>query len=71
MNRFKNPNALMRIGMLFFLLANFWHWFVHPTSLLPDGPYDGILGLFYGIAISCMLMSVARRSGRRRSCDET
>ncbi len=69
LNRFRNLNALMRTGLLFLIAASLWRWFVHPSVMVPEDLYDGILGLFYGISITCLLISIIRRRGQR-SCDE-
>lgn len=62
-----NPKALMRIGLIFLLAASLWRWFVEPNAFLPEGLRDGILGLLFGISITCLLLSVIRRrSGSSR-----
>ena len=70
MSRFSNPKGLLRIGLVFLLLASLWHWFIHPNAILPEKLYDGILGLFYGISITCLLISVARLRSRGSSGKE-
>jgi hypothetical protein len=57
----KDPNALLRIGMLFLLLASLWRWFAHPSGHLSAGVVDGVTGFFYGVSISTLLLSVVRR----------
>jgi hypothetical protein len=69
LNRFRNLNALMRTGLLFLIAASLWRWFVHPGAFLPEDLRDGILGLFYGISITCLLLSVIRRRDRS-SCSQ-
>ena len=64
--KFKNPNTLLRIGLFSFLFANGWHWFVRPGAYLSDGFVDLIHGLFIGIAIATMLLSIALRGGQSR-----
>ena len=64
--RLKDPNALIRIGMLFLLLASLWRWFLHPTAHFSAGIIDGATGLLYGVSIGCLLLGL-KRNGRRRS----
>jgi len=69
LDRFRNARGLMLIGLLFLIAANLWRWFVHPGAFLSEDLGDGILGMFYGISITCLLLSVIRRRGRS-SCRE-
>jgi peptidoglycan/LPS O-acetylase OafA/YrhL len=62
--RFKDPRWLIRVGLLFLILASGWKWFVRPSRGFPDTIVDGITGLLYGISIGCLLLGIAR--GRRR-----
>jgi hypothetical protein len=57
------------VGLVCFLLATFLRWFVHPTSGLGPDVVDAITGLFYGVSISCLLLSL-RRNDRQCSGDE-
>jgi uncharacterized membrane protein len=60
-------NKLFFIGLYFFLAANIWHWVTRHSNSLSDGWTDGIHGLLIGLAIGCMLFSMARgRSSCRR-----
>ncbi|PYS22184.1 MAG: hypothetical protein DMF72_14575 [Acidobacteria bacterium] len=67
--RFRNSNTLLRIGLLAFLFANGWHWFVRPNAYLSDGVVDLVYGLFIGIAIATILLSIALR-GRSSRCSQ-
>ncbi len=67
---FRNPKALLRIGLLSFLFANGWHWFVRPSAYLSDGFIDLVHGLFIGIAIATLLLSIASRKGDRSRCSQ-
>jgi len=60
-NRF---NSLFSTGLIFFVLANFWGWFMHSSS--SEDWIDGIHGLLIGIAIGCMLIGFIR--SRRTNC---
>lgn len=61
-NRTPNPRTIMRIGMVFFLLANLWPRFIHRAFPLGPDWSDGIHGLFLGLAIGTLLWSVSRGS---------
>ena len=65
-NRLNNPTTTMRVGMSFLILASLARWFLRPSAGLPESVVDGTTGLLYGVAIACLLLSVALR-GRRRS----
>ena len=68
-NRLKDHNALMRVGMLFLLLASLWRWFSHPSAGFSARLMDGITGLLYGLSIGCLLLAL-KRNGRRCSTTE-
>jgi hypothetical protein len=60
-------NKLFFIGLYFLIAANTWHWLMRHSIVLSDGWIDGIHGLLIGVAIGCMLLSIARsRSNCRR-----
>ena len=65
-----NSSILIRIGMLFLLLASLWKWFLHPSGNLSAGLIDGMTGLLYGVSIGCLLLGLVRR-GRPRSTPES
>ena len=59
--------ALRTIGLVSFLLASLSHWFLqrsHGSDLV-----DGMTGLFYGVAIAALLLSL-RRGDRQHSGGE-
>lgn len=64
--RMKDPNLVMRLGLVFLIIALLANRFIHPAAIVNDGWTDGIKGLFYGLAIGLMLLSVYRRS---QSCN--
>lgn len=67
-NRQPRSNAMRTVGLVCFLLATFSRWFVHPTSGFGPDVVDAITGLFYGVSISCLLLSL--RNVRQCSRDE-
>ncbi len=64
--RMKDPNLVMRLGLVFLIIALIANRFIHPAAIVNDGWTDGIKGLLYGLAIGFMLLSVYRR-GRSRN----
>jgi hypothetical protein len=65
--RFKNPLALMPIGMMFLVLAILFPVLAHPSSKLSQDWFDGIRGVLYGLSIGFNLMAV-RMKGRAQRC---
>ena len=59
-------NSLFLTGLLFLLAANLWHWLMRSSSLLSEHWTDGIHGLFIGVALGALLLSVA--GGQGPSC---
>jgi hypothetical protein len=57
----QDPCNTLRIGMFFLILANLSRYFLHPGNGLSEDWTDGITGLFYGLAIATLLLSVIRR----------
>ena len=68
-NRMQGPNILIRVGLVFLILASFWKWFLHPGTHFSAGLIDGVTGLLYGVSIGCMLQGL-RWNSRRRSTAE-
>jgi len=64
-NRLKNPNTLIRTGLLFLILGSLSRW-VHPSANFSANFIDGATGCFYGVSIACMLLGV-RLNARRGS----
>jgi hypothetical protein len=60
--KMRNHNVVMRLGMVFFLLALAANYFVHPTPRFSEGLADGLKGMLYGLAIGFMLLSVRLRA---------
>ena len=68
-NRRKNHHPLLRVGMLFLLLASVWRWFSLPSANFSAPLVDGMTGLLYGVSIGRLLLAL-QRSGRRCSTTE-
>jgi len=60
----KDPNLVMRLGLMCLIIALLANRFLHPTAYLSDGWTDATKGLLYGLAIGLMLLSVYRRARR-------
>jgi hypothetical protein len=66
--KFNNPTTLMRLGMLFLVLANLSKFLLHRSGLVSADAGDLIMGLFYGLAIGTLLLFLTtRRASRPRS----
>lgn len=65
-DRLHDPSVLLRLGMLFLLLASAAHWFLHPAGSLGRELGDGVTGLLFGLSIALNLQAV--RLARRRRC---
>jgi hypothetical protein len=66
-NRVKNPDAIIRIGLVFLILASLWRWFVHANATLSEGIVDGGTGLLYGVTIGALLLGIWLKARRDRS----
>jgi hypothetical protein len=67
--RFKNPLALMPIGMMFLILAILFPMLTHPSTKLSQDWFDGIRGLLFGLSIGFNFMAV-RMKRRAQRCAE-
>jgi hypothetical protein len=67
--RVKDPQAIIRIGMLCLLLASVAPWILHPATDFWQNVLDGARGVLLGGAIGFNLWG-ARLAGRR-SCGGT
>ncbi|HXM50045.1 MAG TPA: hypothetical protein VN956_19550 [Pyrinomonadaceae bacterium] len=64
-----SANTLRTVGLIGLILASLSRWFLHPTPSFGPNLVDGVIGLFYGLSISCLLLSL-RRGNRQCSSDE-
>lgn len=60
-NAVKNPQTMIRIGLLFLVLASFARMFLHPGPHFSRGMVDGILGFLYGISIGLLILGLRKR----------
>ena len=58
-NPLKDATTAMRAGMSALILASFTRWFLRPSARLGPDVVDAAMGLLYGVAIGCLLLSVA------------
>jgi uncharacterized membrane protein len=63
--RLKEPFVLIRIGLVFLILASLSRWFVHPGINISERVTDGVTGLLYGVSIGCMLLGLLWHARRR------
>jgi hypothetical protein len=59
----RDPKILLRVGMCCLLAGSFSLYFLPRIKLVPTQLADGMVGLFYGLAIGTLLWSA--RAGRR------
>jgi hypothetical protein len=65
-DRLKTPGAMIRTGAACLLLANFSHWFLHPTSGFYQGFVDGMTGVLFGLSFGLLLLGARLKCGLRR-----
>ena len=61
--KLKEPKAMVRIGLIFLLLANLWPLFfrfVHPATDFWQGFGDGMRGALFGISFGLLLLGIKR-----------
>jgi len=51
---------LIRIGLVFLILASLAHWFLRPTTTSGRDLADATTGLLYGLSIGCILLGIWR-----------
>ena len=57
----KRPfNRTTFVGLVLMALANIVRWVLERHTSLPEDPRDALVGLFYGLAIGCLLLGVWR-----------
>jgi hypothetical protein len=56
--RFQNRRTLLIVGSWMLALANIWQWFGHRIMHFSDGVVDGAFGLFMGVGIAVLLLSI-------------
>ncbi len=66
-NRLAKGKRLLIIGLSFLIFANLWQWLVLRHTQLPESIRDFSSGLFFGIAITTLLLSVFFQARARRS----
>ena len=54
----------MIIGLWLLALANVWQWFGHRLMHFSDGIVDGTFGLFMGVGIAALLVSIRGHFGK-------
>ena len=64
-NRPKDPDTVIRIGLVFLILASLAHWFLRPGANLSEDFTDGATGFLYGVSIGCVLLGLELNRRRR------
>ncbi|MDX6557946.1 MAG: hypothetical protein QOF72_995 [Blastocatellia bacterium] len=67
--RLLGSNPMRTVGLIALILASLSRWFLHPSPILGANLIDATIGLFYGVSITCLLLSL-RLTGRQCSGDE-
>jgi hypothetical protein len=62
--RLLGPNPMRTVGLMALILAGLSRWLLHPNLIFGPNLIDATIGLFYGISISCLLLSLRRTSRR-------
>jgi hypothetical protein len=66
--RLLGSNPMRTVGLIALILASLSRWLLHPSPILGANLIDATIGLFYGVSITCLLLSL-RRTGRQCSGD--
>lgn len=61
LRRFKNSNSIMCLGMLFMAIGSSSNLLLRRSGLVSENLVDLIAGLFLGLAIPTLLLSIVRR----------
>lgn len=64
----RKQKRLFFLGMLFLTIGSTLLRFLPRASVLPESANDAITGLFYGIAIGCLVLALG---SKRSSCPES
>jgi hypothetical protein len=67
-SRLKDPNTLIRIGLVFLIIAGLSRWFLRPADF-SEGVIDAAKGFLYGVAIACLLLGLWKNRGRTGKSD--
>ena len=62
-----HPTALIRIGLVFMVLANLWKLVVRVGPHLPGSVADSVGGFLYGITIATLIIGIRLKARRRAS----
>ena len=63
----EDPRLLLRLGMVFLLIALVWPRFLSVTGNLGPDAIDGVRGLLIGLSISLNLWALVLSSRQRRA----
>lgn len=63
--REKNFNRLLVVGLLFLIVGNTLLLVLPRAAVFSESAKDAIAGLFYGLAIGCMLLALRRKAAQR------
>lgn len=53
--------TLIRIGLVFLILANLAKWLLPRTGWVPTDLLDAVTGLLFGISIAALLLGLSRK----------
>ena len=65
-NKPGKANRLLMIGLSFLAFANVWQWLVLRHTQLSESVRDFSSGLFFGVAIGTLLLSIYLQARARR-----
>jgi hypothetical protein len=69
--RLKDHTVVLRVGLIFLLLANLSRYFFHPSATFSEGFVDLTTGLLFGLAIGSLLLSVTMKSRARSATNNS
>ena len=64
-HRIKDPNLMIRIGLVALAVASVATYVIQRKSSLPESIADPVSGFLYGVAIATTLLGIHRRARSR------
>ena len=56
--KYPEPSTVLRLGLVFLIIASLGRYFVGPSAGLSEGLVDGVHGFLYGLTIATLLLGL-------------